>query len=39
MKRKGKPISVGSRLIDGQSHKMTAAARAIADRKTLGQRS
>ena len=32
-----KPL--GSRLIDGQSQKMTAAASAMADRKTFGQRS
>lgn len=32
-------LFLGSRLIDGQSQKMTAAASAMADRKTFGQRS
>jgi ribosomal protein L31E len=31
--------ALGSRLIDGQSQKMTVAASAMADRKTFGQRS
>ena len=36
---KGRNVILGSRLIDGQSQKMTAAASAMADRKTFGQRS